>query len=56
MHKAIGWMLREVGKKSGEQVFKSFLSAHIKQMPRTMLCYAIERFSESERKKYLAIR
>jgi 3-methyladenine DNA glycosylase AlkD len=56
MHKAIGWMLREVGKASGEKVLQSFLSAHIKQMPRTTLRYAIERFPEITRKKYLAIK
>jgi len=56
MHKAIGWMLREVGKNSGEKILQSFLNAHIKQMPRTTLRYAIERFPEITRKKYLAIK
>ncbi len=56
MHKAIGWMLREVGKNSGEKVLQGFLNTHIKHMPRTTLRYAIERFPESTRKKYLAMR
>lgn len=56
MHKAIGWMLREVGKKSGEKVLQSFLDNHIQHMPRTTLRYAIERFSEPTRKKYLAMK
>lgn len=54
MHKAIGWMLREVGKNSGEEVLQGFLNKHIQKMSRTTLRYAIERFPESERKKYLS--
>jgi 3-methyladenine DNA glycosylase AlkD len=54
IHKAVGWMLREVGKRVGEQEEESFLKRHYREMPRTMLRYAIERFAEPKRKRYLA--
>ncbi|VVB57240.1 DNA alkylation repair enzyme [uncultured archaeon] len=53
MHKASGWMLREVGKRGGEGVLREFLDQHAKRMPRTMLRYAIERMDEKSREKYM---
>lgn len=52
IHKAVGWLLRETGKKD-RQTLKDFLAPRYSTMPRTMLRYAIEHFPEDERKKYL---
>jgi len=52
IHKGVGWMLREVGKKN-QEVLEEFLKKHYKVMPRTMLRYTIERFEENLRQRYL---
>ncbi len=52
IHKAVGWMLREAGKRDGSAL-RGFLRERYRGMPRTMLRYAIERFPEAERRRYL---
>ena len=52
IHKATGWMLREIGKRH-LQTEESFLKVYYKKMPRTMLRYAIEKFPEQKRQRYL---
>ena len=52
MHKACGWMLREIGNRD-TAVLRDFLAANVTKMPRTMLRYSIEKLSETERRKWL---
>ena len=52
IQKAVGWLLREAGKRD-VNALKAYLQPRYKEMPRTMLRYAIEKFPESDRKKYL---
>lgn len=53
IHKAVGWMLREAGKRVSEKELMDFLDKHYTKMPRTMLRYSIERFPKEIRIKYL---
>ncbi len=53
IHKASGWMLREAGKRVDVAVLTDFLDAHVHEMPRTMLRYAIEKLPETTRQYYL---
>ena len=54
MHKAVGWMLREMGKRVSKRYLTDFLDSHYRLMPRTALRYAIEKLSPRERERYLA--
>ncbi|MCR4957247.1 MAG: DNA alkylation repair protein [Prevotella sp.] len=54
MHKAVGWMLREMGKRCSMDLLRAFLLQHAHEMPRTMLRYAIEKMPERERKEWLS--
>lgn len=53
IHKAVGWALREVGKRCGKKVLTDFLGSHLKLLPRTSLRYAIEKFPPQLRLRYL---
>lgn len=55
IHKAVGWMLREVGKRGGHDELRLFLDGNAAEMPRTMLRYAIERLDEPARRHYMSL-
>lgn len=55
MHKAVGWMLREVGKRISMDLLREFLRQHVHEMSRTTLRYAIEKMSDEERKMWMSI-
>jgi 3-methyladenine DNA glycosylase AlkD len=56
IHKAVGWMLREVGKRCGSEALTAFLDTHAATMPRTALRYALERFDPLTRQHYMSMR
>ena len=53
MHKAVGWMLREMGKRIDMDLLRHFLEEHAHEMPRTALRYAIEKMDEGERHRWM---
>lgn len=53
MHKAVGWMLREMGKHCSLDLLRDFLRQHAHEMPRTTLRYAIEKMSDAERREWM---
>jgi len=56
IQKAVGWMLREVGKRVDREVLLGFLDIHARAMPRTTLRYAIEHLNPEQRKHYLGLK
>ena len=56
IQKAVGWMLREVGKRCSPRILEGFLDVHAPTMPRTMLRYAIERFPPDRKRFYMAMK
>ena len=55
MHKAVGWMLREMGKRVSMDLLREFLRQHAWEMPRTLLRYAIEKMDDEERKEWMNV-
>jgi 3-methyladenine DNA glycosylase AlkD len=53
MHKAVGWMLREMGKRVSMELLRGFLRRYAHEMPRTTLRYAIEKMSMEERREWM---
>jgi 3-methyladenine DNA glycosylase AlkD len=53
IHKAVGWMLREIGQRCGVEVLRGFLARHLSVMPRTALRYAIEKLGADERRRWM---
>ena len=55
MHKAVGWMLREMGKRCSMDLLRQFLEQHAHEMPRTALRYTIEQMTDDERKYWMSV-
>ena len=55
MHKAVGWMLREMGKRVSMDLLRDFLRQHVHAMPRTTLRYAIEKMDDAERRRWMTL-
>ena len=56
MHKAVGWMLREMGKRVSMDLLRDFLRQHVHRMPRTTLRYAIEKMTDEERRQWMGVK